>query len=216
MTSTSQKSSSVRAKPSPAISEAGESDAHDKRARILGAAQRLFLLYGVKRTSIDDVALDAEIAKGTVYLYYKSKNDLFAAVYERVCSEILVTAHQTLGANRHLNERLVDFFDSYIGHLHRLIAQSPHIAELTESKEVLAATVYADFESRMQALLRTALQEGGIVRKGASDMFLAAAIGALKTGDIAERSYRARLGALVDTLILGLRAPRKVAAERNA
>jgi AcrR family transcriptional regulator len=207
MTSTSQKSSSVRAKPSPAISEAGESDANDKRARILGAAQRLFLLYGVKRTSIDDVALAADIAKGTVYLYYKSKNELFAAVYQRVCSEILVTARQTLGANKPLTERLVDFLDCYIGHLNRLTAQSPHIAELMESKEALAATIYADFESQMHALIRTALQGAGIARKGASDMFFAAAIGSLKTGDIAERPYRTRLGALVDTLILGLKTP---------
>jgi hypothetical protein len=47
-------------------------------------------------------------------------------------------------------------------------------------------------------------------------MFFAAAIGALKTGDIAERPYRARLGALVDTLILGLKAHRKAGDERNA
>jgi AcrR family transcriptional regulator len=216
MTSASQKSSSVRAKPSPAISEAGESEGNDKRARILAAAQRLFLLYGVKRTSIDDVALAADIAKGTVYLYYKSKNDLFAAVSERLCSEILVTARETLSTNRPLTERLVEVLDSYIGWLHRLTAQSPHIAELTESKEVLAASIYADFESQMEALIQTALKDARIAGKGASEMFFAAAIGALKTGDIAERPYRARLGALVDTLVLGLKAHRKAGDQRNA
>lgn len=216
MTSASLRSSSVRAKPSLAISKAGESDADDKRTRILAAAQRLFLLYGVKRTSIDDVALDADIAKGTLYLYYKSKNELFAAVSEQIFSEILVTARETLSSNRPLTERLVDVLDGYIGRLHRLTAQSPHIAELTESKEVLAARIYADFSSQMQALIRTALKNAEIPGKGASDMFFAVAIGALKTGDIAERPYRARLSALVETLILGLSIHRKGDDERNA
>jgi AcrR family transcriptional regulator len=215
MTSAFQKSSSGRARPSPAISEAGESDANDKRARILSAAQHLFLRYGVKRTSIDDVAREAAIAKGTVYLYYESKNDLFAAVYERLCSDILATARQTLLQERPLTERLVDFLDSYIGHMHRLVAHSPHVAELTESKEALAATVYANFDFQMRGLIRTALNESGITRKGAIDMFLAAALGALRTGDIAEKPYRARLAAVVETLVLGLRVKRMGAGERD-
>jgi AcrR family transcriptional regulator len=36
------------------MSDAGESDANDKRARILSAAEDLFLRYGVKKTSIGD------------------------------------------------------------------------------------------------------------------------------------------------------------------
>src|ERR1700738_1101666 len=109
MTSAFLKSSSGRARPSRVMSEASESDANDKRERILSAAQDLFLRYGVKRTSIDDVAREAEIAKGTVYLYYASKNDLFAAVAERLCSDILARARQTLLNNKLLTERLVDF-----------------------------------------------------------------------------------------------------------
>ena len=190
------------------MSEAGESDANDKRARILSAAQHLFLRYGVKKTSIDDVAREAQIAKGTVYLYYASKNDLFAGVAERLCSEILATARETLLQKKPLTERLVDFLDSYVGRMHRLTAQSPHVAELTESKETLAATIYADFNSQMKALIAAALNQAGIARKGTAEMFLAAALGALRTGDIAEKAYRARLAALVDTLVLGLQANR--------
>jgi hypothetical protein len=83
---------------------------------------------------------------------------------------------------------------------------------LTESKEALVATVYASFDLQMKGLIRTALNESGITRKGAADMLLAAALGALRTGDIAENPYRARLAALVETLVLGLKARRKVTA----
>ena len=47
-----------------------------KRARILAAATRLFMERGYKKTSIDEVARAAKVAKGTVYLYYPSKTDL--------------------------------------------------------------------------------------------------------------------------------------------
>jgi TetR/AcrR family fatty acid metabolism transcriptional regulator len=47
-----------------------------KRARILAAATRLFMERGYRATSIDEVARAARIAKGTVYLYFRSKADL--------------------------------------------------------------------------------------------------------------------------------------------
>jgi hypothetical protein len=68
----------------------------------------------------------------------------------------------------------------------------------------------------MKGLMRAALNEAGIACKGAAEMFLAAALGALRTGDIAEKAYRTRLAALVDTLVLGLQANRKIAGETDA
>lgn len=51
-----------------------------KRARILAAATRLFMAQGYKKTSIDEVAAAAHVAKGTVYLYYANKADLLVHV----------------------------------------------------------------------------------------------------------------------------------------
>lgn len=47
-----------------------------KRARILAAATRSFMERGYRKTSVDEVARDARVAKGTVYLYFTSKADL--------------------------------------------------------------------------------------------------------------------------------------------
>lgn len=47
-----------------------------KRARILQAASDLFVELGYRKTSVDKVARRAGIAKGTVYLYFRSKVDL--------------------------------------------------------------------------------------------------------------------------------------------
>lgn len=51
-----------------------------KREAILAAALALFGRYGYRRTSIDDIAREAGVAKGTVYLYVESKEALFDLV----------------------------------------------------------------------------------------------------------------------------------------
>jgi AcrR family transcriptional regulator len=50
-----------------------------KRARILRAATDLFLAQGYRKTSVDDVARRAHVAKGTIYLYFENKGALLIA-----------------------------------------------------------------------------------------------------------------------------------------
>ncbi|HWO28867.1 MAG TPA: TetR/AcrR family transcriptional regulator [Candidatus Acidoferrum sp.] len=187
------------------MSNSGESAGNDKRHRILDAAQNLFLRYGVKRTALDDVVREAGIAKGTLYLYFDSKDALFAAVAEQLCAEVLGKAEEAIASSSSSTSRIVECLDAYIGSMHRLTAQSPHIAELTESKEALAAAIYGAFNRKMRDLLRKVLRDSGIERGDAVDMFFAAAIGTLKTGDSAAKPYRARLTALTEVLVAGLR-----------
>jgi hypothetical protein len=89
--------------------------------------------------------------------------------------------------------------------MHRLTAQSPHVAELTESKGAVAAAIFGAFHQRMRDLLRKVLKDGGIERADAVDMLFAAAMGTLRVGDSAAKPYRTRLTALTDILVTGLR-----------
>ena len=61
-----------------------ERKAREKRARqelILKAAQQVFLSKGFEQTTIEDIAEVAELSKGALYLYFKSKEDLYVAVF---------------------------------------------------------------------------------------------------------------------------------------
>ena len=57
-----------------------EIEKNDKEIRILEAAQALFGRYGLKKTSIEEIAKSAGLGKGTVYLYFRSKEEIFEAV----------------------------------------------------------------------------------------------------------------------------------------
>src|SRR5574341_1030071 len=55
-----------------------ERETLERRDAILAAARDLFFEHGIHRTTVDDVATRAEVAKGTVYLYFESKETILA------------------------------------------------------------------------------------------------------------------------------------------
>ena len=65
------------------MEEPGKTKSEDTRERILVAAIQRFSNFGYRRTSINDVAEEAGLARATVYLYWKRKEDLFVAGLER-------------------------------------------------------------------------------------------------------------------------------------
>ncbi|MFI5694798.1 TetR/AcrR family transcriptional regulator [Kribbella sp. NPDC051586] len=55
----------------------------DRAARILDVAAELLSRHGYRRVTMDDVADEAGIGKGTVYLHWKTREQLFGAVFAR-------------------------------------------------------------------------------------------------------------------------------------
>lgn len=56
---------------------------------MLNAAQKLFIANGVEATTVDQITAGAEVAKGTFYLYFSSKEDVLAALRERFVRDYL-------------------------------------------------------------------------------------------------------------------------------
>lgn len=60
----------------------------ETRELILDAIERLLARYGYKKTTIDDVAREAGIGKGTVYLYFPSKEEIALCSIDRVVDRV--------------------------------------------------------------------------------------------------------------------------------
>ncbi|MES0490648.1 MAG: helix-turn-helix domain-containing protein, partial [Leptospirales bacterium] len=60
-----------------------ERDQARKRNEILDAAERLFFSKGYEETSINEIAVEAEFAKGTLYLYFSGKSEIYLAIVNR-------------------------------------------------------------------------------------------------------------------------------------
>src|SRR5208283_818133 len=65
------------------IHERKEREKERRREEILDAAQRVFVEKGLTTATVDDIAMAAELSKGTLYLYFESKEDIYVALMMR-------------------------------------------------------------------------------------------------------------------------------------
>ncbi|HXS38984.1 MAG TPA: helix-turn-helix domain-containing protein [Stellaceae bacterium] len=74
-----------------------------RREELLRSAERLFIARGAAATSIDDIAAGAEVAKGTFYLYFASKEAMVAALREEFgavsCARIAAAVERCAAAD---------------------------------------------------------------------------------------------------------------------
>lgn len=63
--------------------ERKEREKESRKESIIDAAQKVFFEKGLPLATMDEIAETAELAKGTLYLYYRSKEDLYLAVMMR-------------------------------------------------------------------------------------------------------------------------------------
>ena len=62
------------------IAERKEREKQQRKEEIIQAAEKVFFSKGFEQSTMDDIAGKAELSKGTLYLYFKSKDDLHMAV----------------------------------------------------------------------------------------------------------------------------------------
>src|ERR671921_434698 len=84
---------SARSLSPPTSARPGSSD---KREAILRAATRVFAENGYFNSKVADIARGAEVADGTVYLYFKSKEDILHTIFDRNAGEAIREGRQTL------------------------------------------------------------------------------------------------------------------------
>src|SRR5262245_15946839 len=77
-----------------------------KRTDIVRAATALFTRHGFRKTSIDLIASEAEVAKPTIYAYFADKEALFAGVCEDVVERVLEDAKKARESGRTVLERV--------------------------------------------------------------------------------------------------------------
>ena len=65
----------------------GESDSAKPNAIVLAGLQ-LFTQYGYRKTSVDDIARVAQVAKRTVYLHFENKAAVFLAILEYLANQV--------------------------------------------------------------------------------------------------------------------------------
>ncbi|MDR3476280.1 MAG: TetR/AcrR family transcriptional regulator [Devosia sp.] len=85
----------------------------DKRGRILDAAAQLIVQNGLE-SPMSAIAARAGVATGSLYNYFKSKNEMIAAVYARLADEIADAIVAEIDRSLSHRERLMRYVNAYI------------------------------------------------------------------------------------------------------
>jgi AcrR family transcriptional regulator len=102
-----------------------------KRQQIADAAGRLFATLPFHKVKLDDVAAEAGVGKGTLYIYFKSKEDLFFWLIFDAFFRLVDRMETELGANEEIPPRQA--LRTIVGELVRFSFENPTLFELARS-----------------------------------------------------------------------------------
>lgn len=184
-------------------SEATES----KRSAILEVTKEVFLRYGYKKTSMEDVARAAGLSRQGLYLHFPTKEALFRAGVQHLAESTRMAAQTALARDDlDLQARLLATFEAVHGHA---IGQSwgEHMDELLEASTELVGPVLSDLEQAIVADVAETISSAGHdavkdVARALAELLYSVSIG-IKHRVSTKEAYSERMGEAVRVVFQG-------------
>jgi AcrR family transcriptional regulator len=148
-------------------SEGSSSPADDAMVRtdqIADAALRLFARYGYKRSAMDDIAREAGLAKATLYLHFKGKDDVFRAMLDLLGRRVEARCREVVAAPGPFPQRLAALLQAHHGLAYASFGTGEHLVELKAVMNTIATRELQAFEQIFTRFARELLrqaEEGG-------------------------------------------------------
>jgi TetR/AcrR family fatty acid metabolism transcriptional regulator len=187
-----------------------------KRDAILRAAIDVFAERGFFNAQVADVARAAGVAAGTVYLYFKSKDDLLVSIFERSMREGLTNGRAAVADESDPRERLLRLARAHLARLGRdrnlAIVFQVELRQSTKFMERFSATLLRDYLGLIREAVADGQREGlfrSDVKATAMAKMLFGALDEMATNWILSRrrySLEAEADTVVDVFISGARA----------
>lgn len=180
----------------PIATDAPGSD--ERRESVLDAALNTFARFGYRKTSMDDIAADAQISRPGLYFLFSSKPALFRAATERAIQLDLAAAEVALNVpGRPLAWRLVDAFDSWAG---RYIGPLADVQSLVEDNPHLLGPAAQAAPDRFQQMLLDALVDDSAQSHAVAQTLVSISIG-LKRQVADRQEYLTRMKTAVELVL---------------
>jgi TetR/AcrR family transcriptional regulator, fatty acid metabolism regulator protein len=194
----------------------------DKRTAILDAATAIFAKHGFFGAQVADIARTAGIAAGTVYLYFRSKDEILTSIFDRTMREAIEEGRAALAEASDPVERLRRIARLHLTRLGRdrslAIVFQVELRQTTKFMEQFSRTGFGDYLALIQRTIEDA-QARGMFRKAlnartASKVFFGALDEMATNWILSRRRYALadQADEIVDMLVGGFGAPGKAGA----
>jgi AcrR family transcriptional regulator len=95
------------------IQERKERERSQRRLAILSSARSAFIKHGLATTSMDRIAKEAELAKGTLYLYFHSKDELLMGLIANDLEQLIERLSRVAATKQRADDKLVAAFEEF-------------------------------------------------------------------------------------------------------
>jgi AcrR family transcriptional regulator len=175
----------------------------DRTGEVLDATQRCLARYGVRRTTMDDIAGEMGMSRSAVYQYVRNKQDAVRQLSARLHDQALRRA-KTAAAAEHspISDRVYGILTAKLDLATGPFADSPHAAELLDEQARSSGDICRDFTTELLAMLTDVFAETDTPHPaGAAQICLAVLVGLI---DI---EHTELLRPAVDAAVSGLGIP---------
>ena len=106
----------------------------ERKAEIIAASRELFEKYGVENTKVSQIVKKVGVAQGLFYYYFRSKDEVIAAVIEDVLSEIEEVIEGIINdPEKNFYQKLAGYIDLYLTTIKRFVhSTNDKFVELNE------------------------------------------------------------------------------------
>jgi AcrR family transcriptional regulator len=163
---TDQSVMNVRVEEAPVVPK--KVDRAARREDLLAAAVKVFARKGYAASRIEDVAQEAGIAKGSVYLYFESRESLLAAAFEGLGARSAQILREAMTGTEPAVERLAGIIRGIMHYLSRERELSRVLLDLWSAGRgthtpIDMAAVYDEYRAAITRLLEQAWEEGAVL-----------------------------------------------------
>lgn len=133
----------------------------DKREVIIQSAIKVFSEKGLQNAKVDEIAERAGIAKGTVYLYFKSKHEIFQAALQEHLKDFFLSVDRIVKSSDHPEQKMKAFIRLQLREITRIAKMAfPELyPELTRIHEPLFQEMMG-VQKRIQQAIAAILEQG--------------------------------------------------------
>ena len=101
------------------ISERKEREKEQRRNDIIDAAEKVFFKKGLNNSTMNEVAKEAELSKGTLYLYFKSKEEIHFEIKSRALNILNKMFQKSISENKNGFENCMEIGKTYVDFVNR-------------------------------------------------------------------------------------------------
>lgn len=151
-------------------------DPEERKAEIIAASRELFEKYGVENTKVSQIVQKVGVAQGLFYYYFRSKDEVIAAVIEDVLSEIEEVIKGIINdPEKNFYQKLAGYIDLYLTTIKRFMhSTNDKFVELNDKIRQYRLDKRAETYviSNLMEIMNIGVREGALGIKYPQDMML--------------------------------------------